>query len=525
MEQRSGTYRTHSRNGLLDSALPMIGFAILGLVAGLVLMMIASIAHKHSHRYAEVGLFAMFVIVPPVVFYFWKSFRQALSGGKVLLKNLYWYHGLWLLIFLSMQTWRKRDISEIRAAPVDTFAAVRLILVTFVGCVLLFRLFTRRTEFLHSWLRGIPGLLMVFVLAALTSTVWSIYWQWTLYKACEFAVDVALLAAILATVESPDEFKNLFDWAWLWIGILLGMCWLGAAIWPEVALSHNLETGGSATGPIAVQLSGVFPDVSANRVGEYSAILAAVALVRLLPVKGFKRFFSTWYTWLFLAAFITMVFAQTRSATGGFLIAVFLIFLLSGRFKHGVAIVLLATTMILITGSGGVLIDYMRRGQSAQEMEGLTGRLQWWAFAWKKFQDAPFTGFGAYAAGRFLVMGAIGNNIASMHSDWVETLVGCGFQGIVPLLAVLGVGWWYLLRFVLDPARSPLERQLALEAIAVLMIATVRTVFSTDLTWHAPLQFWIPLGYAEYLRRRYAVRLPYASRRVFAAPSPGSALG
>jgi O-antigen ligase len=509
----------------MDSALPMIGFALLGLVAGMVLMTLAAVAHKHSHRYAELALFAMFVIVPPIVIYFWTSFRQALRAGVVMVKSLYWYHWLWLLLFLSMEQWRKRDISEIKAAPVDTFAALRLIIVTVVGCILLVRLFTRRTEFLSSWFRGIPGLLMLFVLAALTSTLWSIYWQWTLYKACEYAVDVAMLAAVLAVVRSPEEFKNLFDWSWTWIGILLGMCWLGALLWPEIALSHNLETGGTATGPIAVQLSGVFPDVSANRVGEYSAIITAVALVRLLPVKGLKRLMTTWYTWVFLAGFITMVFAQTRSATGGFLVSVFLIFLLSGRFKHGVAVVLIALMLILVTGSGGTLIDYMRRGQSASEMEGLTGRLQWWAFAWKKFQEAPFTGFGAYAAGRFLVMGTIGNNIASMHSDWVETMVGCGFQGIIPLLAVLAVGWWYLLRFVIDPARTPLERQLALEAIAVLMVATMRTIFSTDLTWHYPIQFWVPLGYAEYLRRRYAASVRYATRPAFATSSPRSVLG
>jgi hypothetical protein len=114
------------------------------------------------------------------------------------------------------------------------------------------------------------------------------------------------------------------------------------------------------------------------------------------------------------------------------------------------------------------------------------------------------TGYGAYAAGKFLVMGSMGNNIASVHSDWVETLVGCGWWGIFPLLAVMGTGWWYLLRFVLDPERTPAERQLALEAIAVFTIASVRTVFSDDLTWHVPLQFWLVLGYAEYLRQRYA---------------------
>jgi hypothetical protein len=488
----------------LHSLLPILTFVGLGIVAGAFLTALSSAFQKHSQQYWGVLLIATLVIMPPLIIYHWAAFRQGARGLGTLVRNLAWYHWLWLLLFLSMQTWRKRDISEIKAQPVDTFAAVRLILVTIVGCILLYRLFTRKTEFLGSWLRGIPGLLMLFVLAVLTSTLWSIYWQWTLYKGCEYAVDVALLAALLVAVKDTTDMRRLFDWTWLWIGIVLVMCWGGAYFDPEVALSHNLETGGSATGPIAVQLSGVFPDLSANRIGEYSAILCAIALVRLLPLKGVKRIMKTWYTWLALGAFITMIYAQTRSATGGFLVALVLIFWLSGRFKHGVAIVVLGLVLVIGTGFGSTLVDYMKRGQTTEEMEGLTGRLEWWKFAWKKYSDVPLTGYGAYAAGRFLVMGSFGNNIASMHSDWVETLAGCGFWGIIPLLMVMGVGWWYLLRFMLDPARTPEERQLCLEAIAVFAIATIRTIFSTDLTWHVPIQFWLPLGYAEYLRRRYA---------------------
>ena len=484
--------------------LPTLTFFILGLVIGLGLATAASLFYRHSHGSGGILLLAALFVVPTFVFWHWAVLRQALQGLKVLISNLYWYHWVWLLLFLSMQAWRKRDISQIKSEPLDTFAAARAIMVAIAGSYLLFRMFMRKTDFLSSWLRGIPGMLMVFVLAVLSSMFWSIYWQWTLYKGCEYAVDVAFLAALLVAIKNVDEFKNLFDWTMLWLGILLFNCWIWAAIDPADALSHNLEEGGVATGPIALQLAGVFPTVSCNRVGEYSAIVAAVALARLLPVKGVQRVISTWYVWVFLGALITMVFAQTRSATGPFLIAVVLIFWFSGRFKHGVAIVLLGTTLMLATGAGGVFIDYMRRGQTNAEMESLTGRIQWWAMAWKKYTDAPLTGFGAYAAGRFLVMGSFGNNIATMHSDWVETLVGCSFWGIFPLVAVLGVAWWYLLRFMFDANRTPEERQLCLEAIVVFTIVSFRTVFSTDLTWHSPLTFWLPLGYAEYLRRRYA---------------------
>ncbi len=516
--------RTTERTDKLFPLLVPFGFAALGLVLGLFLVTVAGVLQKHSHRYAEMIAFASFFIVPVLIAYGWTAFKQAVQTGKTLFKNLYWYHYLWALLFLSMLTWRKRDISEIRAEPVDTFAAVRLVTVTVVGSILLYRLFTRRTDWLRSWFRGIPGTLMLFVLAALCSCFWSIYWQWTLYKACEYAVDVAMLAAVLAVIQTPDEFKHLFDWTWMWYGILLGMCWLGAALWPDIALTKQMEYGESGIGLIPVQLSGVFPDVSANRVGEYSALLCCVALARLLPVKGWHRVMKSWYSWMFLASFTTMIFAQTRSAILGFGVGVFFIFLFSGRVRLGTVIVVGSVLFIVITGSGGILYDYLRRGQTPAEMATLTGRIQWWEFAWKKFTDAPLTGFGAWAAGRFLIMGAIGNNIGSMHSDWVEVLVGTGFAGIIPLVATLALGWGNLIRYVRDFSLSPLERQLALEAIGVFSVVCTRTIFSTDFTWHCPLSFWIPLGFAEYLRRRYWATETYRAYPAFAT-SLGSSRG
>lgn len=493
-----------NRDRSIYSLIPVFGFLLFGLIAGFAAMILLTSVHKHSHNHAEILVIAAMFIVPPFLYYNWAALRQGFSSGWTMVKNLYWYHWIFFLLFMSMQLWRKRTLDEIKQQPVDSFAAAHALMVAGAGCYLLYRLFTRKTDFLRAWFRGIPGLLMVYVLAVLTSMLWSVYWPWTLYKGCEYAVDVAALAAVVVAVRGLEDLKSLYDWMWFWIGFLLFACWLGAYFAPDVALSHLLEEGGQATGPISVQLSGVFPDVSANRVGEYSAIIAVVALVRLLPVAGIKRKMTSWYTWLFIAAFITLVFAQTRSATGGFLVAVVLIFWLSGRFKHGVAIVLLGATLLLLTGGGSVLIDYMKRGQSAQQIESLTGRIQWWELAWKKYEDAPMTGFGGYAAGRFLVMGTIGNNIASMHSDWVETLVGTGFWGVIPLLAALGMAWWYLLRFILDPDRTPEERQLALETVAVFTVASLRTIFSDDLTSHSPLQFLLPFAYVEYMRYRYA---------------------
>jgi hypothetical protein len=94
--------------------LPILTFLILGSVIGLGLATAASLFHRHSHRFGEIPLLAALFVVPTLVFWQWAVLRKALRGLKVLISNLYWYHWVWLLLFLSMQMWRKRVISQIK---------------------------------------------------------------------------------------------------------------------------------------------------------------------------------------------------------------------------------------------------------------------------------------------------------------------------------------------------------------------------------------------------------------------------
>jgi hypothetical protein len=47
-----------------------------------------------------------------------------------------------------------------------------------------------------------------------------------------------------------------------------------------------------------------------------------------------------------------------------------------------------------------------------------------------------------------------------------------------------------------------MEYQLAVEAVGVLAIVTVRSFFTIHLVWHTSEQFLVILGFAEFLRRR-----------------------
>ena len=48
-----------------------------------------------------------------------------------------------------------------------------------------------------------------------------------------------------------------------------------------------------------------------------------------------------------------------------------------------------------------------------------------------------------------------------------------------------------------------LVQRLQVEAIGILAVLSVRSMFTVELIWHPPLNFLLVLGFAEYLRRAY----------------------
>jgi O-antigen ligase len=162
----------------------------------------------------------------------------------------------------------------------------------------------------------------------------------------------------------------------------------------------------------------------------------------------------------------------------------------------------LAVTPLIVSGW---LQSYIQRGDSTERIVTLSSRLNWWQFAWDKFLQQPFIGYGAYAAGRFVVMADLQRNTtATMHSDWVEILVGTGLWGLVPAFLSILTIWWLLLRAVRDPSAEPGEKALTIELIAIMSMLTLRSFFNNTCFWHPPLVFLAVVGYAELLRRKRA---------------------
>jgi O-antigen ligase len=424
--------------------------------------------------------------------------RQALRHASALISTLRWWHCLWLLAFVSALVFRVRGAGEISANPLDGWAIFRIALDGVTAFVLLARLGLRRPDWVPSMCRGLIGGMAVFGLVCLASTVWSVFPPWTLFKSCEYLLDIALLAAVVASIASIDECRSLFNWTWTLYGLVLCSVWIGAFLWPQ----EGLYRAGFKIGMLGFRLQGVAPDISANDVGTFAAIIGLIALCRLLP-RSIERRDSAWYGVLLAGSIVTMICSQTRSALAGFMLGGCLIFLFAKRKGKGALLTVLVTPVAVLSTVSGVIWSFLQRGQTAEEFSSFSSRLGWWSFAWQRFLEQPLTGFGAYAAGRFAVLAQLGNSVTStMHSDYLEVIVGTSIWGLIPLLAVLFLTWWSLLRGIRNRLATAEEQQLAFEAVAVLALLTFRSIFMTLLTWHPPLHFLALLGFAELLRRR-----------------------
>ena len=485
---------------------------LLGLFGMLAMLVIDGMLARHSFLAILVLISVPIVLIGLVI-----GLRWALRFFNELKPQLRWYHALWFLVFASALVFRIRGVGDIKENPIDAWALYRMGVELIVAAALFIRLALRRTPWLGSMFRGFVGVIAAFGVVELASTVWSVYPSWTFYKACEYLLDIAVLGAILATVKSIRAYQSLFNWTWTLYGMLMLSTWLGVLLWPQEALYPSGKDVG--VGVLGIRLQGVMPAVSSNDVGTFAGILALIALCRLLPIAG-KKSGRAWYILLLAAGVGTMVVAQTRSAIAGCLFAMFLLLLFSKRLGLSALLTFVVGPLLVVSSLGGLIWTFLERGQSTQQLETLSSRVSWWSFAWQTFTERPLTGYGAYAAGRFAVMAKLGmGETSTMHSDYLEMIVGTGIWGILLFLVALLGTWWFLTKYLRHSTAMGVEQQLAYEAIVVLGLLTFRSIFMTMLTWHPPLHYLAILGYAEFLRRSRIRAVP-ASTHVIREPVP-----
>jgi O-antigen ligase len=468
----------------------LTGFALLSVIA------LYAMAPFRSNLIIVLVLLIPFTLV----FLVPSAARALVENAAELMKSFTWWHWLISISFFSGLTFRLREVQEIQSNPLDAAAMVKFILVGVIGVLLLARLFTGKSPWLRAQFRGLLGLLMVFALISLVSTFWSVKPSWTLYKSLEYAVMLALYSSILIYASRVEEYESVLNWIYALLTFLLVTAWVGAVIDPADAFSVG------ASGLFLIpQLNGVFPVLAANGVGTMGAILALIAISRLMmPVA--EKTFRGWYVVLAGFGIVTMILADCRSATFGFLVGILVLLFFTRHLVAGTFVLASGAGLALLSGAGKNIMLYLARGQQAKELEGLSGRVEFWQFAWQKFLERPFTGWGGFAGGRFLILPQITDPSqpapSDLHSNIMEPLVDTGVFGLFfILLALFGV-WWYLYKGYRSPRLNASEARFAAECMVVLALLSVRFTVSDFTTIYPGLPFLAILCYAEFVRRR-----------------------
>jgi len=408
---------------------------------------------------------------------------------------------------MSGFVFRARTQADINDAPVDGWALFRIGLISLVALVLFVRICLKRTSWPSSLFSGVIGIFLIYPLVSLVSTAWSVRPPWTLYKSLEFLTDVFLLAVIIETLQSVREFVKIVNWTWILLGLLIATAWVGAVFDPSDAFFSDPSVRIMA---LPARLVGVIPVVSCNELSAMSAILALIALSRLLVDPG-AQYKKGWYRLLLLAALLTLVITQTRGAYFAFLLGVILLLILTRRFRFaavaGIACVFILAALLLFTHFGTAAQNFLLRGQSLDEARGISGRGEIWQDSLSKILDHPLIGYGGFAGARFAVFSQNSIGASSLNS-YIDSALNIGLGGpLILLVTVVAVGR-SLLKSIDGSDLSRVDSRLALETFLAFVIIFVSSFESGNLVTHPPLAFLTVLGAAEVLRlERRSVRL------------------
>jgi O-antigen ligase len=349
------------------------------------------------------------------------------------------------------------EVAEILREPVVLERVVRGLLaataLAIAGPILLDRLrLPRRTGY-----RAISAI-VIYLGVALVSTLYSTAPLVTGAKIFEMA---AGLTAVLAIAYGPDARRRLSDTVTLVVVSQLALLAVGVVgffLGPDLFGPFETRPGFVSPRTLAP------PFMHSNAVSSASALVGTYALAKLLAAGSAKSF---WATGLVISA-TALVLSSGRQGVAMAVVGIALVLWFARRTLF--ALFIGPAVVLLFVSYQQQIIVALSRDRPSNWIT-LSGRLPWWEAAITSWERHPWTGWGYSTGGRFVALQSIGSDaVSSVHSGFLEVLVGVGILGAIPFLYALG-------RLVLWSGRKLMARSDI--ALAVLIIPLViRTAVS-----------------------------------------------
>jgi O-antigen ligase len=368
-----------------------------------------------------------------------------------------------LLILIAELVLRRRDAEQLASNPLDIAGLYR---VGCIGLALLLGLLglVSSVSRVRERITTRPfRLYCLYVFVVFIGAPLSINLLLTTYRGVELLAGIVVLAGAYRRVgaESAERILSVIFWFSV-VGAV--PIWLEALIMPGSAFVH-------VDSPFPIQLHGVFPAVSANGTGLTGATIGLWSLAKLLSPRDRGAASTRTLKVLAVLGFATLLLAQYR--TGFIATAVALVVLLSLRARA--AAVWVVVVGIIVAAAWGAQIGQSfapvwQRGENAEVLRNLSGRLDWWSAALPVWKESPLFGRGLLTGTRFEVLAKIGQGrVSTIHGTWIEALVGTGLVGLGLLAASVLIATARALREAIRPD----GRVVPLVLLTILLIRSV----------------------------------------------------
>jgi O-antigen ligase len=442
----------------------------------------SAVASEGSRRTFAVSLAALAVGVPTVKAILGRHVRPGFIAVEAPV----------LLLLLSTLVFRGRSADELAYNPLDAAAQFRVLCVALalaLGAVALIS--QPHAGPTNGRLTSLPiRLYFLYVFVVFLGAPVSVDLPLTAYRGVELITGLIVIVGARRSVGDMAAERIGTVVFWFTVGLLLSV-WIGFILAPEL-VQTAIVNGNS---PLRWQIQGIWPSIAPNGVGALGVLVTFWSLARLRTLPSpttLRRGLAYALAGLGLAS---LIFAQYRTGYVAFVIGL-LVYLLFGR-KWVLATVVVMTVLGAIALGASSLVKeaepFALRGQTTEQASRLSSRVDYWSASIPVWEQSPLIGRGLLTATRFEVLAPLGETYTStIHSTWVEALVGTGLIG----LALLSLSFLITCKRAFARAR----RSGDLVPVLLLTVLAVRSITGSTFevfSYQAMIFLWVAVALSD----------------------------
>ena len=323
---------------------------------------------------------------------------------------------------------RERDVMSVVYGAIDFATAIEAAVWVLGGIAMLWMLCRRVVSKLKPKLPlFFPGSLRLFLIYGIFagfSTLYSLYPPYTAYRAYQLIVAILFVSCLFAgragRIDARDALKVLYIYAG--VNIILQMIMYvvdPSLVGSSFGSDYRVHGGALSDYGISAMLLGVF------------------FLSNALSLRKMEQRALNWL--LYAASWYFLLLSKTRTTMFSGIAIFATIVLLTNVFSiRSFLIVAIPTATLVFYDLGTVVRDTLLR--DSEGIKTLSGRVLAWEIVADAFYKSPWIGYGYSVAAR-VILSPFRGVIGSTHNAFMESAIGVGIMGLVPLTLSLLFAW------------------------------------------------------------------------------------